>query len=224
MKCISFLVMLFFILGNIACSSNESIFNKVEAEAKVEKPKAKSLSLEDQEIIKKYNDKINSLDLRDRDLVEKVRRDSLSEINKIKDDNARSKLQMEIYLSLAMYKEAYELNGKMLKKSFSPARLMHQCELSYYAKRPQKEYEVCHAELASAFEKELLKKPKTDPEYIYGEWWYLLSMYKSGHKEYEIKLKEMLNSIEDEQLKFQFESSYELAVEQVKSYDKPRDD
>ena len=180
----------------------------------------KSLSLEDQTIIKKYKEKVDSLDLRDRELVEKVRRDSLSEISKIQDDNERSKLQMEIYSSLGMYKEAYELNGKMLEKSFSEGRLIHQCDLTYYAQRPKQEYETCHAKVALAFEKELKIKPKTDPEYIYGEWWYLLSMYKSGHAEYQEKLKKMLDSIQDQQTKFNFESSYALAVEQVESYKK----
>ena len=45
-------------------------------------------------------------------------------------------------------------------------------------------------------------------------------MYQAGHKEYEPKLKEMLNTIDDEQLKRQLETGYEVAVEQVKSYEK----
>ena len=43
-------------------------------------------------------------------------------------------------------------------------------------------------------------------------------MYKSGHEEYEVKLKEMLNSIKDKEVKYQLESSYELAQEQKQSY------
>ena len=224
MKYIPFLLMSFFLFCTVACSSNEDISNSVEVEAKAGKSEVKSLSLEDQTIIKKYKEKVYSLDLRDRELVEKVRRDSLSEISKIQDDNERSKLQMEIYLSLGMYKEAYELNGKMLEKSFSEGRLIHQCDLTYYAKRPKQEYEACHARLALAVEKELKIKPKTDPEYIYGKWGYLLSMYKSGHDEYRWQLKEILESIKDDQIRLQFEGSYELAVEQVKSYEKPNDD
>ncbi|MEB3754076.1 hypothetical protein [Acinetobacter sp. MD2(2019)] len=88
-----------------------------------------------------------------------------------------------------MYKEAYDLNTRMLKNSFSKARLVSQCELSFYAKRPKQEYENCHEKLALAFQKELKITPKNDPEYIYGEWGYLLSMYKSGHTEYKTELK-----------------------------------
>ncbi len=62
-------------------------------------------------------------------------KDSLSEISKIKNDSEREKLQMQIYLATAMYKEAYDLNSKMLKTRFSEARLLTQCELSYYAKK-----------------------------------------------------------------------------------------
>lgn len=224
MKYIPFLVMSFFIFGNIACSSNENISNKVEIETKAEKPEVKSLSLEDQAIIKQYNDKINSLDLSDRDLVDKARRGSLPEISKIKDDNERSKHQMEIYLSLEMYDDAYDLINKQLKESFSFSRLFTKCTLSYYAKRSKAEYEKCYADLAVEIQKELKLPHNNEAEYIAAKWGYLLFMYQSGHKEYEIKLKEMLNSIEDEQLKFQLESSYELAVEQVESYEKPSDD
>lgn len=48
---------------------------------------------------------------------------------------SEKKLQMQIYLATAMYKEAYDLNSKMLKTRFSEARLLTQCELSYYAKK-----------------------------------------------------------------------------------------
>lgn len=119
-----------------------------------------------------------------------------------------------------MYKEAYELNGKMLNESFSFSRLFTQCILTYSAQRPKSEYEKCYADLAVEMQKELKLPHNNDAEYIASEWGYLLFMYQAGHKEYEPKLKEMLNSIEDEQLKFQLESGYELAVQQVESYKK----
>ena len=220
MKYISFLVVLFFIFGNIACSSNEGISNKIEVETKAEKIEAKSLSLDDQVIIQKYKDKINSLDFSDKQLRYKTMRDNLSEISKIKNDDEREKLQLNIYFALEMYKEAYELNSKILKRSFSNARLVSQCDLTYYAKRSKDEYKECHTKLASAFKKELKKTPKTEPEYIYVEWGYLLSMYKSGHKEYKQKLKEMFEAVDNDQIRLQFEGSYVLAVEQVESYKK----
>ena len=45
-------------------------------------------------------------------------------------------------------------------------------------------------------------------------------MYKSGHKEYKQKLKEMFEAVDNDQIRLQFEGSYVLAVEQVESYKK----
>ena len=45
-------------------------------------------------------------------------------------------------------------------------------------------------------------------------------MYKSGHAEYQDKLKKMLDSAKDEQMKLTFENLYVLAIEQVESYKK----
>ncbi|MGN0937673.1 hypothetical protein [Acinetobacter amyesii] len=66
---------------------------------------------------------------------------------------------------------------------------------------------------------ELRKVSKNDPQYIYGEWGYLLSMYKSGNVEYKNKIKKFIDSIQDETVKYQFESSYGLAEEQKSSYE-----
>ncbi|MDY6457760.1 hypothetical protein [Acinetobacter faecalis] len=168
----------------------------------------------------RYNEKFNNLDLRDRELVEKVLKDSLVEVNKIKNNYEREKLQLNIYSALGMHKEAYELNGKMLKDSFSFSRLYTQCILAFSAQRPKSEYEKCYADLAVEMQKELKLPHNNEAEYIAGKWGYLLFMYQAGHKEYEPKLKEMLNTIDDEQLKRQLETGYEVAVEQVKSYEK----
>ncbi len=127
---------------------------------------------------------------------------------------------MNIYMQLGMYKEAYELNGRMLKDSFTIERLILQCDLVYISKRSKAEYEQCYARLAIAFRKELKGMRRSDPEYAYSEWGYLLFMYKSGHDKYKEKLKKMLDSAKDEQMKLTFENLYILAVEQVESYKK----
>lgn len=88
-----------------------------------------------------------------------------------------------------MYKEAYELNNKMLKDSFTIERLILQCDLVYISKRSKAEYEQCYARLAIEFRKELKGMRRSDPEYAYSEWGYLLFMYKSGHAEYQENLK-----------------------------------
>lgn len=201
-------------LLNIACSSNAQ--NTSDTKHKI---KESSISIEDKAIIKKYKDHINSLDFSDRELVNNTMKDSLPEIRKIKNEYEREKIEMNIYLSTGMYKEAYTLNTKILKSSPYPANLITQCELIHNLKLSKTEFEKCHAKLALALKKDLQKTSKNDPEYIYGEWGYFLSMYKSGYKEYESQLKKILNSTKDEQIKFQLESSYELAVEQKSSYE-----
>ena len=217
-------LIIFFIFGSTACSSREQAVADIENKASTNDVKKTIISAEDQFIIDNYNRRINTEDIGDTEVFENVLKESLVEVNKIKNNYEREKLQLNIYSALGMYKEAYELNGKMLKDSFSFSRLFTQCSLIYSAQRPKSEYEKCYAELAAEIQKELKLPHNNEAEYIAAKWGYLLFMYQSGHKEYEIKLKEMLNSIEDEQLKLQLESSYKLAVEQVKSYEKPNDD
>lgn len=218
MKYSFILFVVFFIFGSTACSSGEQAIADMNNKALTSNVEKLNISAEDQFIIDSYNERINTVDLRDNEIFQKVLKDSLIEVNKIKNDYEREKLQLNIYSALSMYKEAYELNSKMLKKYFSFSRLIHQCSLSYYAERPKAEYEKCYADLALETKKELKNPPENEVEYLALKWGYLLFMYQAGHKEYEAKLKEMLSSIEDEQLKFQLESSYELAVEQVESY------
>ncbi len=220
MKHSSIFLIVFFIFGSTACSSNEQVASDMENKISTNDVKKEIISAEDQLIIDNYKKRINTEDLSDTEVFEKVLKDSLSEVNKIKNDYEREKLQLNIYSALGMYKEAYELNGKMLNESFSFSRLFTQCILTYSAQRPKSEYEKCYADLAVEMQKELKLPHNNDAEYIASEWGYLLFMYQAGHKEYEPKLKEMLNSIEDEQLKFQLESGYELAVQQVESYKK----
>ena len=210
----------FFIFGSTACSSSEQGVADMQNKISANDVKKEIISAEDQLIIDNYKKRINTEDISDTEVLEKVLKESLVEVNKIKNNYEREKLQLNIYSALGMYQEAYELNGKMLNESFSFSRLFTQCILTYSAQRPKSEYEKCYADLAVEMQKELKLPHNNDAEYIASEWGYLLFMYQAGHKEYEPKLKEMLNSIEDEQLKFQLESGYELAVQQVESYKK----
>lgn len=101
----------------------------------------------------------------------------------------------------------------MLNESFNLARLITKCELSYYAKIPKQEIKTCYSELAMIVHKELETTPKNDPKYLYGEWSYLLFMYKSGHPQYKQKMENFINSTKDETAKYQFQGSYEMAIE-----------
>ncbi|MFC6052721.1 hypothetical protein A6M14_07755 [Acinetobacter sp. Ac_877] len=210
----------FFIFGSTACSSSEQGVADMENKVSANDVKKEIISAEDQLIIDNYKKKINTEDLSDTEALEKVLKESLVEVNKIKNNYEREKLQLNIYSALSMYKEAYELNNKMLKDSFTIERLILQCDLVYISKRSKAEYEQCYARLAIEFRKELKGMRRSDPEYAYSEWGYLLFMYKSGHAEYQEKLKKMLDYAKDEQMKLTFENLYVLAVEQVESYKK----
>ena len=181
-----------------------------------------SLSAQDQLIIKKYKEKIEQVDLGEPEKLKLSMQQSLGEIHQIQDKYEREKMLMNIYLSTAMYQEAYELNTKILKDSPFIANYLMQCELIYKLKKTKQEYEACHAHLAREFQKELSILPKDDPEYQYSEWGYLLSMYKAGHDSYQPKLKSFLDKLQDAQIKYQLQSAYELAVEQRHSLTKNR--
>lgn len=198
--------------SSVACSQNEiSVKEKDQQNSK--ESSSVELSANDKQIFDKYeNLNKNSRTLVQEDFVIK-QKEFLPEVLKIKDKKTREKLQMQIYLATEMYEEAYDLNEKMLSESFSLARLMTRCELSYYAKKPNQDFKECYSELAIIVQKELETTPKNDPKYLYGEWSYLLFMYKSGHHQYKQKMENFINSTKDETAKYQFQSSYEMAIE-----------
>ena len=196
-------------LMSTACSSNVHDISDVKAESKESK-----VSFEDQAIIKKYKERINGLDFSDRALVDKTMKESLNEVSKIQDVDEREKIQMNIYLSTGMYQEAYNLNTKIIRDYPYIANFITQCELIDQLKRSKKEFESCHEKLALLIKKELKNTSKSDPEYAYGEWGYLLSMYKAEHHEYKHKMEQFIKSITDEKMKELFQSYYELAIEQ----------
>lgn len=72
----------------------------------------KEISNEDQAIILEYKNLINGLDLSNPDNLKIAMKNSLAKINKIQDKYEREKIQMNIYLGLNMYKDAYDLNEK----------------------------------------------------------------------------------------------------------------
>ncbi|WP_374667835.1 hypothetical protein [Acinetobacter sp.] len=198
--------------SSVACSQNE-IPAKEKDQQNLKEASSVELSAYDKKIIEKYEQLQKSFrTLVQEDFVIK-QKEFLPEVLKIKDKKTREKLQMQIYTATGMYKEAYDLNEKLLKESFSTARLVTKCELSYYAQIPKQEIEACYTELAAIVQKKLKTTPKNDPQYIYGEWGYLLFMYKSGHDEYKQKMENFIRSTKDETDKYQFQNSYEMAIE-----------
>lgn len=202
-----------YFLISTACSNVYDVNIEKNNVAKEEKENLK-ISFEDEAIIKKYKDLINSLDFSDRILVDKTMKDSLSEISKIQNKYEREKIQMNIYLSTGMYQEAYELNNQQFEEEPTAKNLVTKCELMQLLKHTKTLIRECNKNLAQSFEEELKKVSRDDPLYIYGEWGYLLSMYKAGHKEYKQKMQNFINSTSDETTKFQFKNSYDLAIQQ----------
>ncbi|MEB3753978.1 hypothetical protein [Acinetobacter sp. MD2(2019)] len=85
------------ILGNTASSSNKLDSSDGEVKATQSNKESQNLSIEDQVIIKKYKDIIQNLNFRDKEHSNKVMKDNLSEIRKIKNDYEREKIEMQIY-------------------------------------------------------------------------------------------------------------------------------
>ena len=201
-------------------SKNSPMNEKQIVVQQSEEPVKVVLSEEDKKLIEEYNRIFDYLINGSEEEYHKKLKAFLPKVQSIKNNKERNNAFMNIYMQLGMYKEAYELNDKILKDSFSIERLILQCDLVYISKRSKAEYEQCYARLAIEFRKELKGMRRSDPEYAYSEWGYLLFMYKSGHAEYQDKLKKMLESAKDEQMKLTFENLYVLAIEQVESYKK----
>ena len=201
-------------------SKNSPMNEKQIVVQQSEEPVKVVLSEEDKKLIEEYNRIFDYLINGSEEEYHKKLKAFLPKVQSIKNNKERNNAFMNIYIQLGMYKEAYELNDKILKDSFSIERLILQCDLVYISKRSKAEYEQCYARLAIEFRKELKGMRRSDPEYAYSEWGYLLFMYKSGHAEYQDKLKKMLDSAKDEQMKLTFENLYVLAIEQVESYKK----
>ena len=117
-----------YFLISTACSNIYDVNIEKNNVAKEEKQNLK-ISFEDQVIIKKYKDLINSLDFSDRTLVDKTMKDSLSEISKIQNKYEREKIQMNIYLSTGMFQKAYELNNQQFEEEPTAKNLVAKCEL-----------------------------------------------------------------------------------------------
>ena len=201
-------------------SKNSPMNEKQIVVQQSEEPVKVVLTEEDKKLIEEYNRIFDYLINGSEEEYHKKLKAFLPKVQSIKNNKERNNAFMNIYMQLGMYKEAYELNDKILKDSFSIERLILQCDLVYISKRSKAEYEQCYARLAIEFRKELKGMRRSDPEYAYSEWGYLLFMYKSGHAEYQDKLKKMLDSAKDEQMKLTFENLYVLAIEQVESYKK----
>ncbi|WP_445115414.1 hypothetical protein [Acinetobacter sp. WZC-1] len=71
------------------------------------------------------------------------------------------------------------------------------------------EVEECYENVAELLAKELKKTPENDPDYVLGEFAYLLMMYKAGHSEYKSKMELFIKSQNNETIKAQMQAGYD---------------
>lgn len=197
----------------ISCSKAQDIAFEKESITE-EQNDAPKITAEDQAIKDKYKELINGIGLNDREVSHSRFRKFLPEADQIKNKYEREKIQMNIYLYLEMHKEAYDLNEKQLAEKPSLEKQVVKCQLLEVLNRKQDAIRSCNQKLAQYSYKELEDAPKDDPQYPYGEWFYLLTMYKAGHVEYKQKMEEFIASTTEGRMKREFQDSYDVATEQ----------
>lgn len=210
MRNIFFITIIIYASMSLACSSAQDLPNKSIQSIEQQQ----DLSSNDQKIISQYKILIDSINVADRLETSKKLKNFLVQANQIQNKKEREKIQMNIYLGTEMYQEAFELNKKQLQEGYSESKLFMHCELMQILEFPLEDVQKCQSKIAVKLKHELESTSKEDPNYDYLQWGYLLSMYKSGHLEYKKEMEKFIQSIEDETMKFQFQSSYELALEQ----------
>ena len=203
--CISFI--------GTSCSKAQDVAFQKENIAK-EQNDALKITAEDQAIKDKYKELINQIGLNDREVSHSRFRSFLSETKHIKNKYEREKIQMNIYFYLGMHQEAYDLNEKQLAEKPSLEKQFVKCQLLEVLHRKQDEIRLCNEKLAQYIQKNLNLAPKDDPQYPYGEWGYLLAMYKAGYVEYKQKMEAFIASTTEERMKREFQDSYDVATAQ----------
>ena len=200
-------------LMSISCSKAQEIPFQKDSIAKEQKDALK-IAPEDQIIVDKFMSLVKGLGTSENETVKIELRELLPEVSRIKNKNERERIQRNIYTTLKMHKEAYELNEKQLAEKPTSEKLLIKCQLLEILNRTQDEIKSCNEQLAQHLHKDLNVAPKDDPQYPYGEWAYLLAMYKAGHSEYKQKMEAFIASTTDERMKSEFQDSYELATGQ----------
>lgn len=207
--------LILFIIGSAllsGCSNASDSTKKIEV--KTETPAPKALSAEDQKIIDKHNEYVQKYSMEDSEIFQKRMRGILPEVDKITDKRKRELLQMNIYMILNEYDNAYALNEKQLAdKPNDTARLTFRCQLLVLQGKETTSINKCYDHLAEVLKVELNKpENKKDPNYKQAEFSYLLVKYKAGHLEYKEKMKKFIDSTNDEVLKVSLKTIYDAEV------------
>ncbi|HAV2988541.1 hypothetical protein [Acinetobacter baumannii] len=196
-----------------ACSNATDSSKNVEKASSEEV--VKTVSLEDQKIIDKYESYFKYYREGNFEEFQSKMKEVLPEVSKISDKKKREFMQMNIYMTLQNYKDAYALNEKQLKeKPNDTARLTFRCQLLTLQKKEATLINKCYDNLADVLKVELDKpENKSNPDYKIGEFSYLLAKYKAGHIEYKQKMQEYLAETKDEKLKASLTSLYDMEFE-----------
>jgi len=196
-----------------ACNNAKDSSKNIEKASS--EPVVKAVSAEDQKIIDKYESYFKYYREGNFEEFQKKMIEVLPEVSKISDKKKREFMQMNIYMTLQNYKDAYALNEKQLKeKPNDTARLTFRCQLLILQKKEGTLINKCYDNVADVLKVELDKpENKTDPDYKIGEFSYLYAKYKAGHPEYKEKMQEYIAETKDEKLKATLTSLYNVEFE-----------
>lgn len=188
--------------------------NSAKEDTKSPQETVQKVSAEDQKIIDKYESYFKYYREGNFEEFQKKMKEVLPEVSKITNKSKREFMQMNIYMTLQSYDEAYALNEKQLAdKPNDTARLTFRCQLLTLQNKEATLINKCYDTTAEALKIELDKpENKADPDYKLAEFSYLLVKYKGGHPEYKEKMQKFISDTKDEKLKASLKTIYEVEV------------
>ncbi|MCH4245168.1 hypothetical protein [Acinetobacter gerneri] len=212
------LLSMFFCMLSLAACNNSTDNLQSNVVKKVDhQTQKKQLSKHDQDIIEQYNQIMRSFGDEDNKVVLTKLKNLIPEVKQIENSSSRNMIIMDIYLRLEMYQEAYDLNENKLKNKPTILKLQYKCMLMDKLHKDVISIQTCNQNAANTIKTMLDTTSKEDKMYPYAQWAYYISMYKAGHKEYDIIMQKFIESQTDEIMKRNFESLYESEVEPLKT-------
>ncbi|MBU0364032.1 hypothetical protein KN398_17750 [Acinetobacter baumannii] len=128
------------------------------------------------------------------------------------DNLAILKTKRKILIRLGCLEQAYVITEKMLTKANNSKLQETQC---IFLKRMKKDISLikqCYEKTASSYLNEINLIPKAQLWYQYALWGNYAAMYHAGHKEYRLKLLELINYHNNEDHRLTYRQMYESVV------------
>ncbi|HCV3153512.1 hypothetical protein, partial [Acinetobacter baumannii] len=122
------------------------------------------------------------------------------------------KTKRKILIRLGCLEQAYAITEKMLTKANNSKLQETQC---IFLKRMKKDISLikqCYEKTASSYLNEINLIPKAQLWYQYALWGNYAAMYHAGHKEYKLKLLELINYHNNEDHRLTYRQMYESVV------------